>query len=69
MGSFLLLCDIYFDQPIQLMVDRDKICKHAKKKNNTSVIIISITIIIKQFYTYFSWCIASYDKVFLLQFL
>lgn len=68
MGSFLLLCDIYFDQPIQLMADRDEICKHAKQ-NNTSVIIIIMTIIIKQFYTYFSWCIASYDKVFLLQFL
>lgn len=57
MGSFFLLCDIYFDRLIQLMVDGDEIWEKLK----SSIIII---IIIKLFYTYFSWYIAYYENVF-----
>lgn len=57
MGSFFLLCDIYFDQLIQLMEDGGEIWEKLKS---------SIIIIIKLFYTYFSWYIAYYENVFLL---
>lgn len=63
MGSFFLLCDIYFDlveqSDIQLVVDGDEIWEKLK----SSIIVI---IIIKLFYTYFSWYIAYYENVFLL---
>ncbi len=63
MGSFFLLCDIYFDlvgqSDIQLVADGDEIWEKLKSS-------VTIIIIIKLFYTYFSWYIASYKNAFLL---
>lgn len=64
MGSFFLLCDIYFDlveqSDIQIVVDRYEMWEKLKSS------IINNIIIIKLFYTYFSWYIAYYENVFLL---
>lgn len=62
MGSFFLLCDIYFD-----LVEQSDITTHGGQRWDPEKAESSITItIIKLFYTYFSWYIAYYKSVFLL---
>lgn len=62
MGSFFLLCDIYFD-----LVEKSDITTRGGQRWDLGKAESSIIItIIKLFYTYFSWYIAYYENVFLL---